>query len=337
MKRLVSNLIVCVLALHCASFTQQHLTTAETKQPDTLTEQVGGLKVVSVVPLSGLSVRTSIIAPFRCDGDGNLYFRAYQPKSVLRVPITKYNKSGALEATFSVAEMDQKAQGRDFFITSEGDVFQIIQQPGENFIAAYKKDGSLKSKIKIQGESLRPTGPFAVFTSGEFLISGTESPMAGGTGRNSFVAIFRSDGTFLKKITMPSAESTGEQPVEKPIAIDLSDSVAGSDGNVYVLRRSLPAKVFAISRSGEITKTLTVNGTVEPENIYESNGKLAVLFGLKKGDLAIKVIDLQSGNETASYKVEPPLGPMMFCYSGSTFNFMSGSNGSLAIFRAEPL
>ena len=132
-------------------------------------------------------------------------------------------------------------------------------------------------------------------------------------------------------------------------AIEFSKMEASDDGNIYLMRWTSPAIIYAVSPGGEVVHRFTVDpGSVacRPVSMHITGGKIAVLFVNNESTLdTMKVVDLQGRalatyNETADpRKPGQRLGDAFACYmeNPERFTFLSfGENNQLEIDIAEP-
>jgi len=132
-------------------------------------------------------------------------------------------------------------------------------------------------------------------------------------------------------------KSSGKAP-----ALDLADVEAGSDGNLYVMRRSWPALVYVVASSGKIMKTLKVGAAIHDAvatGFHVSGNRLAISFWNDASDnQTVVVADAQTGRKIGSYTDPGGLGPTFACYSANdgVFTFLKlGDGNTLQVVRAE--
>jgi hypothetical protein len=120
--------------------------------------------------------------------------------------------------------------------------------------------------------------------------------------------------------------------------------VAGSDGNIYLMRSSSPAVIFAISPAGEITRTIKIDPedpSMFPTNLKSAPGNLAVVFHKGRGstsvDGIVKVVDYE-GHPISSYLLTGSWsGGALACYTPPSFVFINTKSDGFAYrFNAEP-
>lgn len=293
--------------------------------------------------------------PAACDPDGNLYFRVLDEE--LRSPVTKYSSNGELKAKFDLASSGVPGPGlmaTDYFISPDGELFQLaFKSRSEVYVLKYGKDGSFKAKTKLEAEIV----PYhiGVFRSGEFLISGVvprkyvegqEKPI-----HDPYHAIFRPDGTVIKLITSKEDGRVGEAvaaadhsvvPDSKGTTPYVGGNIfAGTDGNLYLWRRTSSPTIEAISPSGEIVKSITVHETslgLFPLSILAHENTIAILFGDNRpNDTWIVIADLSTGEELQRYQIEQnrKFG-VLACFTPPSFTFVEPRNGKMVLNEVEP-
>jgi len=304
------------------------------------------------VPLSG-----SLVGKARCDEDNNIYVRfmdaetAHKHNGISTIPIKKIRPDGTVAATFRVTDAAPEIVGKDFSVTSGGRVYQAAWTPdGTVYVVGYSNDGSFKSKVRLEADFFTPY-QIAVFASGEFLLSGTQ----GRFDRVPFTGVFAPDGHLIKKIYEPEDEGSRQKAElgDPNFRSDYTnagntfvwygDAVAGSDGNVYLLRSISPALLYVISSKGEVLRKLRIESSgagLVARTMRAGPGKLAISFLERYSTKGItEVVDLQgnlltnifSDNETTIYPGHPG------CYSSGAFVFISGdANHDMHLYKAEP-
>jgi|ERR1700690_575225 len=302
------------------------------------------------------------IHPIKCDAEGNLYLMTGVDATS---GIREINSKGQRVANFlaSAATGLSVWHGTYFAVAPNGSVYQLadLRDSRDRAVISYNKDGSYKSAVKLEA----PHGAedwnemqIAVFPSGDFLIAGSiHNPDT--AVRTPFTGIFDSSGAIKREITLPDdadlqkmAES-GDPRVIAPghasvnRAVELGYAEAGSDGNVYLMRRISPAIVYAISPGGEVVRRFTVDPVAAdytPISMHIAGGRIAILFREPQiGKELVKVTDLE-GTEIATY-IEPTkdtqevLGSALACYAQNPerFTFLFTSDDGYLGFRiAEP-
>jgi hypothetical protein len=306
------------------------------------------LQITSASPtrFSGLNV-----GHVRCDEKGNLYLRPYSPEMVVshtvaKAPIQKIDTDGNVVTTFSLTDaVPNLWGGTRFFVSNEGVLYRIVQTDERTpnlYILKYSQDGSVDSAIHLQTEFFVPY-ELAVFKSGELLVSGA----IGEKQLSAFTGIFDSTGKLIRKISSSEdEENTKKVQVDASLtfqgsgfisgALASGDAAPASDGNIYLMRASSPAVIFAISPTGEVVKTFNVDPG-DPQfraiALRAAKGRLAVSFKREESpELIIKVVDFE-GNPLAAYHAnDKRLGaPFVACYVPPTFTFFEAHSRGPAI------
>jgi len=309
--------------------------------------------------------------PSKCDADGNLYIRKYAMDRPLLGPVVKIDPDGKRTALFDPAAFSQLALDRAdaFSPASDGGMYQIAQSGVLNpriYVLHFSSDGSPSSPTRLDADFEVYT--FAAFANGNFLLSGVQRDVRNKNDRGrNFTAVFSADGRELAQLSFQEpqgpakagAKSDGggrqqrarkaaqkgtQNDAEKPApTLDLADAEAGSDGNLYVMRGSSPALVYAIAPSGKIMQTLKVAAPLPgavPSAFHVSGNRLAISFWNEAGESqTVVVADAQTGRKIASYADLTGLGTSFACYSANdgVFTFLKlGEGNALEVIRAEP-
>jgi hypothetical protein len=296
--------------------------------------------------------------PAKCDFDGNLYIRKYVTDRPLLGPVIKIDAEGKRVALFDPASVSQLQLSRAdaFSPASDGALYQIaavgIAKP-QIYVLHFSSDGSFSSPIHIDAD-FQPF-QFAAFADGNLLLSGFQRDAQNRSdARRPFTAVFSADGRMLAQISFDSSTSAktprakaGAPPAteaEKSIpTLDLSDAESAPDGNIYVLRRSAPAVIYAISPAGHILRTIKISPPTPgetPNTFHISVNRFALSFWDEKTNhQSLVVADLQTGRRIATYSDPGTLGPTFACYSANdaAFTFLNlGEGNTLEVIRAEP-
>ncbi len=128
---------------------------------------------------------------------------------------------------------------------------------------------------------------FVVFPGGEILVSGLQRGSA-----KIFTAIYAADGRLFNRLSFPEDQAIDEAvklgdlrytraPLSGNRAISAGRLRLGEDGNAYLMRSTSPAKVYVISSSGELARTLELeppDAGQTPMEMQLSGGRIAVEF-----------------------------------------------------------
>jgi hypothetical protein len=332
-------------------------------------QQIGATSpdVAASAPLAELQIASTSQTRFsglnighvRCDEKGNLYLRPYNSEmaishSVLKGPIQKIDSDGNIVTTYSVSDAVPNSSGGvagvAFFVSGDGTLYRIVatnERKPTLYILKFGQDGSVDSAIHLQTDFFVPY-QLAVFKSGELLVSG-------GLGEKqieAFTGIFDSTGKLIRKISnSEDEESTKKVQVDASLtfqgsgfissALASGDVAPGSDGNMYLMRASSPAVIFAISPAGEVVKTFKVDSG-DPQftaiTLRSAPGRLAVSFRRDQSpELFIKVVDFE-GNVLAAYHANDRRlrAPFVACYVPPAFTFFeANSRGPATLDKVE--
>jgi hypothetical protein len=307
----------------------------------------------------------------KCDADGNLYIRKYATDRPLLGPVVKIDPDGKRVALFDPAAFSQLALDRAdaFSPASDGGMYQVAQSgvlKPRIYVLHFSSDGSASSPTLLAADFEVYT--FAAFASGSFLVSGVERDVQNKNDRGrNFTAVFSADGRELAQLSFEEsraprkaeakpgaggsrraaakneAQNKVQNDAEKAApGLDLADAEVGSDGNLYVMRRSSPALVYVIASSGKIMQTLKIAAPLPgsaPSAFHVSGNRLAISFGNEESQsLTIVVADAQTGRKIASYSDPAGLGTSFACYSANdgVFTFLNlGEGNALEVIRAE--
>ena len=303
----------------------------------------------------------------KCDADGNLYLRKYAMDRPMLGPVVKIDPDGKRVALFDPVAFSQLALDRaDAFSPAfDGGMYQIAQSgilKPRIYVLHFSSDGSTSSPTLLAADLEVYT--FAAFASGNFLVSGVERDLQNKNDRGrNFTAVFSADGRELAQLSFEESRAprkAGAKPgaggsspaaaknevqnnAEKAApGLDLAEAEVGSDGNLYVMRRSSPVLVYVIAPSGKIMQTLRIvapRPDSAPSAFHVSGNRLAILFGNEEGQSqTIVVADAQTGRRIAGYSEPAGLGTAFACYSANegVFTFLNlGEGNALEVIRAE--
>ena len=141
-----------------------------------------GLQAQSTLPLHieqtiviSSQSNIGIIAPARCDSDGNIYFKAYRPAGQYR-PITRVDAKGEKPVNFLYQSDPELKYGTsyDFSATPWGDLYQAVQLGKDVYLVDFSKDGNVKWKVKLDQQFW--VAHMSPFSDQQFLFTGTRFP-----------------------------------------------------------------------------------------------------------------------------------------------------------------
>jgi hypothetical protein len=300
----------------------------------------------------------AMLLPLRCDSDRSVYVTFYHSTNPAHEPIYKFDDRGEPKAKFSISS-DTEFTGRgtgavEFTLGKDGEVYQLAKggKTFASYIVAYDKNGSIKSKTKLNPDF--SVNRFGVFDSGDFLVTGTPRETDDNVNPHAiFTGIFDSSGKLVKKLVMPE-DSDYQKKAERGdsdffdrdrggggnFAVERGTVVRASDGNLYLVRGTIPAKVYAISPGGQVLRTFEVESELPGKTVgtvLENNGILAFQF-VGNSDDTRSIIELVTltGEKSATYD-SSKLGIAFACYAQpATFTFLSVKDGNLQLITAEP-
>jgi len=311
------------------------------------------LKAAAKIDLP-LSRSVDMVGAAKCDDSGNIYTRpanrakGSNPDEYLLAPIRQVTRDGRLTGTFRLTDAwPELGAGRGIFVSSKGAVYQAAIAPGGVYVVAFAKDGSVKSKTKLETGTHVDPWHLAIFGSGRFLVSGE----AGKNGHTPYTAVFEADGTLLKQIYEPEDEDArskaeiGDAEFSHNDGrgnnfVDRGDVTLGSDGNAYLLHGASPALVYAISAGGEVIRKMRIgagDSGLAFRNIKSNAGRLAI--GLAQfGHTEVHMTSL-AGDPIRSYAIDGNDADVLSlaCYDSRGFTFITGASGSGAyLLNATP-
>jgi hypothetical protein len=311
------------------------------------------LAIADRLPIHDVTA-TAMLLPLRCDSDGNYYVRFFHGRSPMKEPIYKFGHDGSKLATFTISSDPDLNGGTDFAIGKNGEVYQLSDTSKGTFVALFSKDGPIRKKIKLSAKL--DASRIEVFESGELLIVGVEQETeANPEPHRAYSAIFDGDGKLLRRITEENDKNYEEaakrgddqffdrnQGGGGNFAISRGNVVQGSDGNVYVLRWTTPARVFVVSPAGQILRSFTIDPGPglehkKPAGFHENRGRLAVQFEGDRFDptSVIRVVSL-TGDDYTTYD-STGLGVAFACYlDQERFAFLRADGETLTVNLAQP-
>jgi hypothetical protein len=291
----------------------------------------------------------AVILPLRCDAEGNIYARMNYVNLKLKAPMVKFNLEGELAAIYNPGgnpELDSVEGVGQFSVSPEGDVYQLASSRQGSYILRFAQDGRYRGRIHLPAW-LNAT-QLAVFDRNAFLVSGSARQKKSAVMR-PFTAVFDGKGRVVKEVTPPddediyhaalSADSSVVSEYGALRAVSMGQAIVGSDGNAYLLRRTTPAVIYAISPAGDLVNTLTVEGEpgMVPRAMQAGEGTLAVMFGTSSDPRTLfKVVDITSGAEVGSYASGSLRSPLACFAAPSTFTFLLNHDKRLVFVKAAP-
>jgi hypothetical protein len=291
-----------------------------------------------------------VYKPARCDANGNIYFKAYQPDDH-RVPVVRVDATGAiLKYTLDSDPDFAQATAYDFSILPNGNLYQPVQVGKDVYVVAFSKDGKIKQKTKLEAQFW--VSRLTVFNDKSFLAIGTEPQPPSEQKRQApklFMAMFDDRGRLVRRVTLGNLppggdkEANGDPHDGVPILAALnSDAQADAKGNVYLMVRSDPAVVYVFDASARIARSFKVNAPeprMDAVSMSVDQDRLAFVFrhafrGMSHGQDLITVVDASDGAEIGRYSAAAELGTILACFKPDDFAFIGSEKDHLAIQHA---
>jgi hypothetical protein len=307
-----------------------------------MTAQTKVLVAKSRVPSVTFDGSRSFALPTDCDDQGRSYVKLVKPEPGMVGPLLRLSSKGELEAEFDTVG----AVMNIFAVRPNGGVAMIHVDGAAKVVDNFGPDGKRESSVRLD----RPPIPFfpmqiAVFRSGAMLIAGAQYH----PGYKASTAIYDPAGHLVKQFVL-------DGDVEIEHAIEVGDArytdasgqgnktlgpsaaITGDDGLVYLMRRTSPATVYAISAAGEVVRKIVVKAPTDtglPDfGIRVVKNKLAVKFSRRcEGSLPFDscrgsvytVVDAKSGQELAEYEApnESDAGGPLACYAPEPDRFFT--------------
>jgi hypothetical protein len=354
--------VCCLITALAAGQTSRGPQESDAKPP---TSQAGAVKQdnLHLVRVRTITASTEVANSFVthnvCDGSDNFYFQK-EPRDAVH----KLNAKGELAALFqAAANTNKKIDATGYFtLASDGDLYQLVYPHEFNrYVFVYKSDGTFKSAIKLDPGFMWFPHAMAVFGSGKLLIAGSEYDKDKTAAMWPFTGIFAVDGSLLKEVkledddTLHDMAALGDARVASPRspqlnrAVEFSQAEMAADGNVYLMRWTNPAIIYAISRDGEVVRRLKIDPgdpSYQPSTMHVFQNRIAVLFVDARSDFLMKIVDLE-GHELAKYdeleanRHQPGamLGMSLACYTENPTRFVflgANDDSRLQFWIGEP-
>ncbi len=300
-----------------------------------------------------LSVGQSITIPIKCDGEGNLYLRS-RAAGPATFDLTKFSPAGTRIAEYKNSDIPGLGDAfvHDFSIGSDGKVYELVQASGDKvFVLRFSSNGQFESKTELTFEKSFMPSQLVALTGGGYFISGTQNgdePHVGDGG--ALNAIFDDSGNLVRQISLKAdskpkqgdskAKKSHHRPEIENAAVRFGRALLGYDGNIYLMRASLPPIVYVVSPSGTLVHTVKLQSPFEkatPVVLMMDGGRLAIEFSDPAAEdtnsTILRVANAQTGEKIADYRIAPELTEAVACYSGNKFTFLGNSNGWPAIMQ----
>lgn len=229
----------------------------------------GVLPIPIKLSLSGSTQRTSLRAaalfgPMWCGMDGNIYARVTDTAGdFLALPVTRLSPTNNAVFNFSsLPGVDPRSAASALIAAgdSAGRVYYVsrysLDGRDQQFLVSFSSDGSFLTKVPLdQSLSVFQLVPLA---NDRFFMAGLKKPPSASTeerARSTFAGIFDADAKMVKDLTSHADDSAVEMIGDPPHAYNLpiqrGTSRLGHDGNIYVLKPSVPIRVEVFSPAGD--------------------------------------------------------------------------------------
>ena len=278
----------------------------------------------------------------QCDGQGNTFVTIFDPLADLPGdrPLLMFDNAGKLKARIPTSRKAlQLAPYWDAFEPSfllpGGEVARLAWSKDGIFLVKFAADGKLESRMPLAPPAFTPYH-FVVFPTGEILVSGLQRG-----AQKIFTAIYTPDGLLLKRLVFPEDQAIDEAvklgdvrytraPMSGNFAISAGRLRLGDDGNAYLIRSTSPAKVYVVSSSGELLRTLDLEPPdlgQTPREMQLSGGRIAVEFwhcsdGCEPPELA--VFDANTGKKVSEFSHQGIFGSLScFTEKPERFTFLT--------------
>jgi hypothetical protein len=319
--------------------------------------------LVSVRTVTVPSVPAGMFAkPITCDASGNIYLHNDQYGVS---GLHKLSREGTPLALFlAKSEPDFRiAAALMFSLATDGSVYQLVfLRSGDidRYVLVYNPDGSFRARVRLQLDFAWVPSTFAVFPSGDMLVSGQAYDVGSRRSMRPFTAVFSSQGKLVREVQLADDEAlrqmtdVGDVRVTSPFdprssrAIGFSEMHLAKDGNIYLMRWTAPAILYAISPKGEVVRRFTVDpgdDDYRPEAMHIASGRIALMFVQPQSrEKVMKVLDLE-GHDIATYgepekngEASDELGSAFACYIDQPEHFIflgADENDRLQFVTAE--
>jgi len=241
------------------------------------------LQLEREIPVPGQGAAATV-HPIKCDARGNIYVRFHGVR-YFSAPVVKISPDGERKAVFATEKVPgwDGADIYDFDVGTDGQVYLLAARPTKDrkielgLISLNDEGGHrFTAAVKLR---LRSAGHLAVFSTGEFLLTGfreverspADDAEAAATGVKQeqkvepVTAILDRSGNVIQELQLPSDSSFGEapgterRPLLGPEAISMGAIAMGQDGNLYMMFHTEKPKLYVISADGVLVRTLEIS------------------------------------------------------------------------------
>lgn len=285
--------------------------------------------------------------PIHCDADRNVYLKTAtgNPASTI---IQKIRPDGSLAASLSYVQEKRNKQVYfdDFSVSADGTVSAITRFGPTLPIEIIQFDGDGKIAHHITLEPDIPLWPrqIVALSGGGFFVAGVvRGDKETGAHDRAYAALYNDSGQLQREIRLKGDLSTVTSATDER-SVDYSLAVAGDDGNIYLLRATEPAKMYAISSGGKVLSEYAVEAPVAgttPIAMLAHQGRLAVMFHMSEDDslddTRIRILEPSNGQPVVDYKTDKTLGEGLACSTATEFVFYSTTLYKMPVLVDAPI
>jgi hypothetical protein len=278
----------------------------------------------------------------QCDSQGNTFATIFDPAEDQPGdrPLLMFDSAGKLKARIATSRKPlQLAPNWDAFEPSfllrGGEVARLAWSKDAIFLVKFSTDGKLASRMPLAPPAFTPYY-FVVFPTGEILVAGLQRGFP-----KIVTAIYAADGALLKRLSFPEDQAIDEAvkvgdarytpaaPISGNRAISAGRLRLGEDGNAYLMRSTSPVKVYVISSSGELLRSLDLEPPdfgQTPREMQLSGGRIAAEFwhcsaGCETTELV--VFDANTGKKVSEFSHQGIFGSLScFTEKPEKFSFL---------------
>jgi len=305
---------------------------------------------LAVTETHRLSSAGQLVLPFRCASNGAIYGRFPSGGPPL-FQVLEFAPDGSQKGSYSyLSDPELKAAFlEDFAVTGNGEVYELAEVwKNRVFVVTFSGDGQIANKSELVTRHPVNLSHIVALPEDRIFVSGSlVGDEHGNNAGKPFNAIFDRSGKLLREITLggdpkPKEAKAADRKGDGNPAVKWGRTVAGDDGNLYVMRQRSPAVVYVVSQAGSVQRKLTIAAPVEkalPIELEVNGGRLAIEFSVVDapdvGDTRIRIVNAQTGQNIADYSVTAELGEALTCYrADGEFTFLRETDGWPRIIQA---
>jgi len=285
------------------------------------------LAVIETTTMPSIPDQSTLI-PIKTDSDGNMYVRFYQV-DFGRAAVTKilrnsetvtYHVSLIPRDAYKDKDEWQNATMPDFAPTPSGALSSLIATGARNYLAEFSAKGEYEGLHELRlGENTKADSvsfwQLVVLPNQRFFVSGVMSLLSKSGGKRTFNAIFDGNGGLISEVALkgdlaPSVKKDSDQEDNRIDGdVQTGSALAGDDGNIYLMRSVVPAKVFVVSAGGQLLRVVPValpldHASVDTFKVH--HGTIAVEFSRpttkdKPDEIIFRIINGTTGELIGDY------------------------------------